>query len=885
MARKKGTAKFASPAVDKTAEKKPVNEKPKTEEIGLKKKNTKPIESQGPEMVGEEISSQLSDIYKTTGQDFNPDKLVQKKGLKIYKTMLADDQVKACLSIKKLARLSTKWKVDPGQEDNELSQEIAKFCTYVLQNISTSMGPDIKKSLTTIGMDTVSFKAGTFENVLYGILSALDFGFSITEKIWRYYDSGPYAGKLGIVGLKTRDPEYYDFSKDRHGNLIGILPPNRGMQVVNGKANVLPVSKFVIYSYRMQFSNWYGESDLFSAYRSWWSKDMTIKWWNIFSERFGSPAVMATYPSKGAINPNVLRDIDDILDNLQAKSGFRVPDNVKISFLEATRRGEDTFKLAVDYHDNCIARSILCPSKLGISDQAGGGGGSYALSQTHFDVFMMVLEHMGTDISEMIVNEQLLKPLVQYNYGEIPDELMPKFGFESLIGDNVSGRATVVGMLASHGLIDKREEWVRKYLNVPKRDTELYPHNTELGQPNMPVFDPNKIDPATGKPYDSENPFKKPGEDPKGKKPTDDTEEEDRDDKNKPKRKFKAIKFVKRKPNQFEKKVNFQKIKDGIEVLDESLVADLQEVIKGVKNNFVKQCLKVFEEKDTGQVKNLILRGMNEFGSVLRNNLVKVHLDTKLGQFEELVTSGAVEGTVQRKFSAMFAAQDMPFEPWEPVDPVEAMDYFNRKVLARVVTKDGEKKLIPLGKSKETKFYNDRAFYITGVEEKYILDQSKNILLTGISKGWSNADMQGSLNDLFDKYLATGQLMDGELMMPSRIETIVRTNVTEAYNRGRLAMMNDPEISDAVPYIQWSSIIDERTSDYCSNMDEKVFRKGEIEPPPAHFNCRSLLVPITSYEVDRNPSAINLTTQAAQEAMVPRVVGFRACDNKCSHNE
>jgi len=67
-------------------------------------------------------------------------------------------------------------------------------------------------------------------------------------------------------------------------------------------------------------------------------------------------------------------------------------------------------------------------------------------------------------------------------------------------------------------------------------------------------------------------------------------------------------------------------------------------------------------------------------------------------------------------------------------------------------------------------------------------------------------------------------------------------------------LIMDPEV-DVVEAVEYSAILDGRTSDFCRNWDGKVIAKTpENEAliqeltPPNHVHCRSMLVPITRYE-------------------------------------
>lgn len=169
----------------------------------------------------EEISSSRTDVpdlykeYKI--HPYNPDTLVGKKGLKVFDKLRLDDQVKAVLNTKKTARLSTRWKIVPYSNSIQ-DKEIADF---VLWNLKA--------------MD------GTLEADLYEILSALDYGFSITEIVWKILEEGKWKGRVGLKALKTRKPHNFDFKTDFFDNLEEIWMTS----ATEGKKK-LPPKKFIV---------------------------------------------------------------------------------------------------------------------------------------------------------------------------------------------------------------------------------------------------------------------------------------------------------------------------------------------------------------------------------------------------------------------------------------------------------------------------------------------------------------------------------------------------------------------------------------------------------------------------------------------------------------
>jgi SPP1 gp7 family putative phage head morphogenesis protein len=77
------------------------------------------------------------------------------------------------------------------------------------------------------------------------------------------------------------------------------------------------------------------------------------------------------------------------------------------------------------------------------------------------------------------------------------------------------------------------------------------------------------------------------------------------------------------------------------------------------------------------------------------------------------------------------------------------------------------------------------------------------------------------------------------------VERYARTKFTEVMNKGRLEYFKSTGVIAAY---QYSAVLDGQTSEICSGLHGKVFRAGTEPVPPNHWNCRSLLVPITSFE-------------------------------------
>ena len=97
--------------------------------------------------------------------------------------------------------------------------------------------------------------------------------------------------------------------------------------------------------------------------------------------------------------------------------------------------------------------------------------------------------------------------------------------------------------------------------------------------------------------------------------------------------------------------------------------------------------------------------------------------------------------------------------------------------------------------------------------------------------------------------------VDDEEQAASYLDTLSRTNLFEAMNEARYAEFTDPEIDGFVVALRYSAVLDNRTTEICSALHDRVFKTGndiwDDMRPPNHYNCRSVLIPITQVDVQR----------------------------------
>lgn len=140
-------------------------------------------------------------------------------------------------------------------------------------------------------------------------------------------------------------------------------------------------------------------------------------------------------------------------------------------------------------------------------------------------------------------------------------------------------------------------------------------------------------------------------------------------------------------------------------------------------------------------------------------------------------------------------------------------------------------------------------FTVKGITDPLIRGTQAS-LLTTIQTGESIPEAVKRLQDLYIPYLSDGSvIIDKKQFEPFRLETIVRTNLSQSFNYGRRAIGEDPELQGFVIGYQFSEILDSRT------VEVSIFINGKIisikEPRleqltyPLHFNERGLFVFVT----------------------------------------
>ena len=360
---------------------------------------------------------------------YNPDDLVGLKGLETYDKMERHAQIQACLSIKKASVLARGWEVASDKRDGARGAEVADFCRWALEWMS-----------------------GNLSEVLENVLDALGKGYSIQNFVWDTVLSGKYAGKWAPKFLKDKDPSEWDFKVDEFKNVVGLIHSPTQKEH--------PRSYFVLYTHRGKYGNPYGISDLRACYRNWWSGDFLERFWNLYLEKFGSPTAVGKY--RRGVTTAVRDAFLSTIGSIQKQSAFVIPDDMTVELLETIRQGDVGYRIAVEYHNRMMAKAIL--NQTLITDESSSGVGSFAMAKIHLDVLRMCLKGLKMDLEESVVREQILRPMVTYNYG--PEVPTPLFSLGPLEERDVEPLSRAAKNLVEAGVISPDDPWLKEFLGI-----------------------------------------------------------------------------------------------------------------------------------------------------------------------------------------------------------------------------------------------------------------------------------------------------------------------------------------------------------------------------------------------------------------------------------
>ncbi|HOQ59084.1 MAG TPA: hypothetical protein PKZ08_00550 [Vicinamibacterales bacterium] len=246
-------------------------------------------------------------------------------------------------------------------------------------------------------------------------LTAVEFGFSAHEKVWRVDADGVHIAKL-----KDLDPAHCVLLQDENGDFGGLRwqPPSQPPVIV-------PAAKCFIFTHAKEFGNLYGRSRMSSAARHWQYGNNFM----LLAGRCAERAAIVRYKGwapQGQVQTADGRMADGIAEmhaNLLAlKAGgvISMPSDADAQgkrLWDAETIEDDLASMEwllklIEHCDTMKLRGMLVPDRVATQ----GDKGALAMAEAHIKTFLSLEDRLLFDLLDHL-DRYLVTQLVRYNFG------------------------------------------------------------------------------------------------------------------------------------------------------------------------------------------------------------------------------------------------------------------------------------------------------------------------------------------------------------------------------------------------------------------------------------------------------------------------------------
>ncbi|NLF84064.1 MAG: DUF935 family protein, partial [Candidatus Gastranaerophilales bacterium] len=308
------------------------------------------------------------DFYSMLKSLPDPDPVLRKQGkdIKIYRDMLIDPHVWACVQSRKSGVLSLEWEIDKGKAKSRQAD--------IIENVFNSL------DLSTL---------------ISEILDCVLFGFQPLEIIWQKQ------GNLILPAeISAKPPEWFVFDDE---NKLMLKTKD------NFIGEKLQERKFLCPQYNPSYQNPYGERTLSRIFWNCTLKKGGLHFWISFTEKYGMPFLVGKHPR--GTSSDETENLANLMQAMVQDAIAVIPDDSSIEIQEAIKTSSaDIYEKLIDKMNAEISKAILGQT---LTTEVGNKG-SYAASNTHMDVRGDIIE-ADKRIVERTLN-QLIRWIYDYNF-------------------------------------------------------------------------------------------------------------------------------------------------------------------------------------------------------------------------------------------------------------------------------------------------------------------------------------------------------------------------------------------------------------------------------------------------------------------------------------
>jgi len=393
------------------------------------KKTGKPyIHSYGEQdSLGKHLASREKvDLNFLLGVLPDPDEILTNTGndLSIYRKLMLDSQVRACVNSRKAGTMSLEWEINRGKAK---SRQVK-----LIEDIYANIDIDALNS---------------------AILNAPMFGLSPIEIMW-----GKVGNFIVPVDLVAKNPEWFTFDIDNKLRLLTM-----GNSILGEE---LPDRKFLTPTYNDINNNYYnpfGDRVLSSCFWPVTFKKSGFKWWVTFTEKYGMPYLIGKMPRGGpdSERTSMLNNLKEMV--MDAVAVISDDSSIEFNGVSGTNNA-DLYDKLITKCDESIAKAILGQTLT--TDGNQGGSGSYALGKVHNGVRQDIVDSDKKIVER--THNQLIRWIweINFNSGEVPTFSM----FEEEDVDKVLAERDQI--LTNTGVKFSKQYFIKTY-GLEEKDFEI----------------------------------------------------------------------------------------------------------------------------------------------------------------------------------------------------------------------------------------------------------------------------------------------------------------------------------------------------------------------------------------------------------------------------
>ncbi len=562
---------------------------------------TRPLKSSFPKAELGDTGVRM--LHGIITEEYNP-QLQGIQGIKVYEEMRKNDgTVRAAVMVTTLPIRRAQWFVNPANEEQE-SKDVANFVEHALFDWLEDM---------------------TWDDVIRQALLMVVFGVMLFEKVYGVKD---HEGK-SYVTLKKLAPRLPK-------SILQWELPDRtfGIQQIrqDGVLAMIPGSKLLIFCNEREGDNWWGTSMLRAAYKHWYYKNNFYKIDAIAFERQGLGVPMIKMPV-GYTESDETKAIN-AAQNLRANENayLILPPNYEAEFMNMGSQTTRDPQPSIEHHNKEILQSVLAQFlELGATKS---GSGSRALSQDHSDLFLKAEEAIANTLIG-VINKDLIPELVDLNFNDVKD--YPVLDYSGITKIDMAALGTAYSQLVTAGAIsptDDDQQYIRAAMGLPPRtqdDIEEAANN----EPNMEeqldhanIEETNQPDPqGPAKDKQVQDATGKAAKKPQTKDQNQKVDKAAKDKKTASVRRFSdGNGFMSWRPLTFaEQKVDWQKMQDMMNSMEEDFTAEAKTLLNNAKDSFMAKLHAAIDSGDQKAISDLEIKFVDDYKKILKDAMKKAY--------------------------------------------------------------------------------------------------------------------------------------------------------------------------------------------------------------------------------------------------------------------